>query len=74
MIFLHSWDTYKAQSKRMKHCWPTTPNIVGSYMLCLSAYPVAGCCALLEVVAQGLKTGQTFEPTAPSISSVTAEV
>ena len=55
MIFSHSWDTYKAQSKRMKHCWPTTPNIVGSYMLCLSAYPVAGCCALLEVVAQGLK-------------------
>ena len=39
----------------MKHCWPTTPNIIGCYMLRPSAYPVAGCCALLEVVAQGLK-------------------
>ena len=39
----------------MKHCWPTTPNTVGCYMLRVSAYPVAGCCALLEVVAQGLK-------------------
>ena len=47
----------------MQHCWPTTPNIVGCYMLCLFALPVACCCAKFE-------TGQTFQPTTPNISFV----
>ena len=38
-----------------QHCWPTTPNIVGCFMLCPFAQPVACCCALLRVVAQSLK-------------------
>ena len=34
----------KARCKWMQHCWPTTPNIVKCYMLCL-----------LHVVVQSLK-------------------
>ena len=33
----------------------TTPNIVGCYMLRLFGHPVASCCVLLEVAAQGFK-------------------
>ena len=41
--------------KRTQHCWPTTPNIVGCYMSCPFAHPVACCCMLLGVVTQSLK-------------------
>ena len=34
--------------KRTQHCWPTTPDIVGCYML----RAFACCCVLLGVVAQ----------------------
>ena len=33
----------------------TTPNIVGCYMSRLFGHPVASCCVLLGVAAQGLK-------------------
>ena len=46
----------KVQCKRTRHCWRTTPNVIGCYMLRPFAYPVACCCVLLGVVAQtGLK-------------------
>ena len=54
---------YHASCKQMHHCWPTTHNIVGCYMLRPLAHPVACCCAKFE-------TGQDFEPTTPNISFV----
>ena len=45
----------KAPCKRTQHCWPTTSNIVGCYMLRPFAHTVACCCVLLGVVAQSLK-------------------
>ena len=51
----HSFYKPKAPCKRTQHCWPTTPNIVGCYMLCPFAQPVACCWMLLRVVAQSLK-------------------
>ena len=45
----------KSSSKRTQHCWPTTPNAVGCYMLRPFAHSVACCCVLLGVVAQSLK-------------------
>ena len=40
----------------MQHyCWPTTPSIVGCYMLRPFAHPVACCCVLLRVVRQSLR-------------------
>ena len=39
-----------APCKRTQHCWPTTPNVVGCYMLRLFAHPVACCCVLLPKV------------------------
>ena len=50
----------EAPCKRTQHCWPTTPNILGCYML---LDVVACCCAKFE-------TGQTFQPTTPNISLV----
>ena len=47
----------------MQHCWPTTSNIGGCYMLRPFAHPVACCCAKFE-------TGQTLQPTTPNISFV----
>ena len=44
----------KAPCKQTQHCWPTTPNIVGCYMLCLFALPVA------LPVAQSLKPVKLF--------------
>ena len=38
----------KAACKRTQHCWPTTPSIVGCYMLRPLAHPVACCCVLLR--------------------------
>ena len=41
--------TLKAGSKGVRlNCWPTTPNIVGSYMLRPFAHPVVCCCAKFE--------------------------
>ena len=45
----------QATCKRTQHCWPTTPNIFGCYMLRLFAHPLPFCCVLLGVVAQILK-------------------
>ena len=45
----------EAQCKWMQHCWPTTTNIVGCYMLHPFAHPVADCWVLSGVVAQSLK-------------------
>ena len=39
----------------MQHCWPTTHNIAGCYMLRPFARHVACCCMLLRVVPQSLK-------------------
>ena len=33
-----------------EHCWPTTPDIVGCYMLCALVHPAACFCLLLGVV------------------------
>ena len=43
------------QTDAMQHCWPTTLNIVGCYMLRPFAHPVACCWMLFRVVAQSLK-------------------
>ena len=45
-----TWRSSKlpqAICKRTQHCWATTPNIVGCYMLCPFANPIACCCVLL---------------------------
>ena len=39
-----------APCKRTRHCWPTTPNIVGCYMLRPFTHPVACCWMLLRNV------------------------
>ena len=57
------------QCKRTQHCWPTTPNIIGCYMLHSFAHPVACCWMLLCVVAQSLKPVNFYQPTTPSHSS-----
>ena len=44
-----------ALCKRTQHCWPTTPNIVGCYMLRPFAHPVVCSRMLLRVDAQSLK-------------------
>ena len=45
----------KSPCERTHHCWPSTPSIVGCYMLRPHAHPVACCCmqvpTLLGVVA-----------------------
>ena len=60
----------KAPCKRTQHCWPTTPNIVGCYMLRPFAHPVACCWMLLRVCCAKFEAGQTFQPTTPKISFV----
>ena len=50
----------KAACKWTQHCWPTTPNIVGCYMLRPFAHPVACCWMLLRVVVQSLKPVKLF--------------
>jgi len=44
-----------AMCKRTQHRWPTTANIVGGYVFCLCAHPVACCCVLLGAVELSLK-------------------
>ena len=57
--------------KRTQHCWPTTPNIVGCYMLRPFAHHVPCCCVLLGVVvAQSLKPVKLLSqqlPTSPRV-------
>ena len=66
----------KATCKRTQHCWPTTPNIVGCYMLRPFAHPYACCWMLLRVAPQSLKPvillarckrAQHCLPTSPNI-------
>ena len=56
------YSASKAACKRTQHCWPTTPNIVGCYMLRPFAHPVACCWMLLRVVAQSLKPVKRLAP------------
>ena len=51
---------------RTQHCWPTTPNIVGCYMLRPFAHPVACCWMLLRVVGQSLKPVKLFSQQLPT--------
>ena len=51
--------TLKALWKRTQHCWPTTPNNAGCYMLRPFAHPVPCHCELLEVFVQSLNYVQT---------------
>ena len=59
--------------KRTQHCWPTTPSIVGCYVLRPFAHPVPCRCVLLGVFVQSLNwTVQTLsyvqtDPTTPNI-------
>ena len=55
----------KAPCKRTQHCWPTTPNIAGCYMLRPFAHPVACCWMLLGVVAPSLKPVKRFSQQLP---------
>ena len=55
-----------AACKRTQHCWPTTPNIVGCYMLCSFAHPVACCWVLLRVVARSLRPVKLFSQQLPT--------
>ena len=48
----------KAQCKRTQHSWPSSPNIVGCYMLRPFAYTVAYCWELLHCAK--FETSQTF--------------
>ena len=52
----------KAPCKRTQHCWPTTPNIVGCYMLRVASYMlhVGSCCIRLHTTAN-------TDATAPNI-------
>ena len=65
--------TLKALCKRTQHCWPTTPSIVGCYVLRPFAHPVPCRCVLLGVFVQNLNwTVQTLsyvqtDPTTPNI-------
>ena len=59
-LFYPSKEEREALCKRTQHCWPTSPNIVGCYMLRPFAHPVACCWMLLRVVAQSLKLVKLF--------------
>ena len=56
----------KAPCKRTQHCWPTTLNIAGCYMLRPFAHPVACCWMLLGVVAPSLKPVKLFSQQLPT--------
>ena len=57
---------HKAPCKRTQHCRPTTPDIVGCYMLRAFAHPIACFCVLLRVVAQSLKLVKLFSQQLPT--------
>ena len=48
--------------KRTQHSWPSSPNIVGCYMLCPFAHPVA-CCSEVGSYCAKFETSQTFSYT-----------
>ena len=48
----------KAPCKRTQHCWPTTPNIVGCYMLRPFAHLVACCWELFHPLAHHCQHGR----------------
>ena len=56
----------KAPCKRTQHCWPTTPNIIGCYMLRPFAHLVSCCWMLLRVVVQSLKPIKLFSLQLPT--------
>ena len=56
----------QAPCKRTQLCSPTTPNIVGCYMLLPFAHPVACCWMLLRAVAQSLKPVKFFSQQLPT--------
>ena len=62
------WIGYNTEApcKRIQHCWPTTPNIVGYYMLRPFAHPVSCCWMLLCVVAHSLKPVKLFSQQLPA--------
>ena len=56
LFFLSMLGGYEEQERSYRgvtaqDCWPTTPNIVGCYMLRPFPHPVACCWMLLRVVA-----------------------
>ena len=53
---------YLTTCKRTQRCWPTTPNIVGCYMLCPFAHPVAYFCVLLGRCFGKFENCETFSP------------
>ena len=55
-----------APCKRTQHGWPTTPNLVGCYMLHPFAHPVACRWMLLHVVVQSLKPVKLFSRQLPT--------
>ena len=59
-------SAFKASCKRTQHCWLTTPNIVGCYMLRPLAHPVACCWMSLRVVVQSLKPVMLFSQQLPT--------
>ena len=66
---------YKAPLKRAQHCWPTTPNVVGCYMLRPFAHPVVCCWMLLRVVGSchiRLHTTANKDATTPNIALLAA--
>ena len=54
IVVRYASHTSKAPCKRTQHCWPSTPNMVGCYMLCPFTHPVACRCVLLHPFARGL--------------------
>jgi len=64
---MKTWKSCKAACKRTQHCWPTSPNIVGCYMLRPFARPVACCWMLLRVIAQSLKPVKSFSQQLPTL-------
>ena len=55
-------ETIILTRKPTQHCWSTTPQIVGCYMLRPFALSFACCWMLLRVVAQGLKPVKLLAP------------
>ena len=63
---VHTSPKYKVPCKRTQHCWPTTPSIVGCYMLRPFAHPVACCWKLLRVVGLSFKPVKLFSQQLPT--------
>ena len=50
-----------------EHCWPTTPNIVGCYMLHGLVHSAACCCRLLGVVVSICTPSPTWTQQQPTL-------